>query len=382
MLRVALVCPYSLSRAGGVQGQVVALASEIARLGHAVRVTAPAEEPVGVLAKRLGLEESALVVVGRSVRIPANGSVAPVALSPAATLRAVFEALRSTHDVLHLHEPFAPGPTWAYAALGRPPVVATFHRSGVDLPYRLVAPAARLLSWRFARCFAVSTQAAETARSVAGGSYEVVGNGVDIERFARARPWPVSLPTVLFAGRHEPRKGLDVLLEAFTRDRELERMGACLWVAGEGPQTGELRRRWPGSERIEWLGRIDDDEMASRMKGADVLCAPSLGGESFGVVLVEAMAAGCLVVASDIPGYREVLSCHGVLVPPGDPDELASALVRALGWCSSGQGLASDKARRERATWVARWSIRVLANRYLQAYEAVAGQSERCANSR
>ena len=163
---------------------------------------------------------------------------------------------------------------------------------------------------------AVSEAARETGLSSGGGDFEVLFNGVDMDRFELAPPHrdPEGRPAVLFLGRHEPRKGLQVLLDAFAT---LERP-AVLWVAGDGPATEVQRRRHPQSDRVHWLGVLSDEEVASRLAGADVLCAPSLQGESFGMVLLEGMAAGCTVVASDIEGYRMASGGHATLVPPGD----------------------------------------------------------------
>ena len=157
-------------------------------------------------------------------------------------------------------------------------------------------------------------------------------NGIEVERFACVEPWPTTGPTICFVGRHEPRKGLEVLLEALT----LLPPAVQLWVAGDGAQTRELHEATAGDPRVIWLGRVNDAGKARRLRGADVFCAPSLGGESFGVVLLEAMAAGVPVVASDLTGYRAVArsGVDALLVPPGD----AAALAEALGQHAYGCG--------------------------------------------
>jgi phosphatidylinositol alpha-mannosyltransferase len=154
-----------------------------------------------------------------------------------------------------------------------------------------------------------------------------VFNGIDVDLHAGADPWPAEGPTVFFVGRHEPRKGLDVLLEAVHRLPDDVRF----WVAGDGPDTATLRARH-ASDRIEWLGRISDDEKLRRIRGASVFCAPALRGESFGIVLLEGMAAGTPVVAGDIDGYRTVATDgrDAILAAPGDPDALARAIERVL----------------------------------------------------
>lgn len=356
-MRIGLVCPYHLSVPGGVQGQVSGLARSFEGLGHEVRVFAP---------------------TGNPIRLPANGSVAPVTLNPAAAA-AVERVVRQEHlDVVHLHEPMAP--VLGYACLARhpAPLVGTYHRSGASGWYSALRPVARWANERLdARC-AVSEAAAETARAAVGGDFEVLFNGVELERFTGAEPWPTEGPTVLFLGRHEPRKGLAVLLEAFALapgERGPELDGAVLWVAGAGPETERLRARYPDSERIRWLGVLDDAEVARRLAGADVLCAPSLFGESFGMILLEAMAAGTLVVASDIPGYRAAAGGQAELFPPGDVPALARALGRVLGEVEAGTGRAGAEARAAAGAHARRWSMAELAQRYLAVYERVGAGS-------
>jgi phosphatidylinositol alpha-mannosyltransferase len=363
-VRVALVCPYSLSTPGGVQGQVLALARALGRGGHDAIVLGPSDLPVA----DAGLPAGAVIGLGRTVSVPANGSVARLSLSPLAAARAV-EAVRRLHpDVLHLHEPLAPGPNWAL--LSRPqPKVGTFHRAGAVRAGRLLAPAGRLLASRLAARTAVSEAARATASALVAGEYVVTGNGVELERFATATPWPTDGPTVLFVGRHEPRKGLDVLLEAFGGlDRSLR---ARLWVTGEGPQTAELRRRFGALAGVQWLGRLDGGELDSRLAAATVLCAPSRFGESFGVVLVEAMAGRAVVVASDIPGYAAVVGPHGVLVPPGDALALRRALEAVLADAAAGRGAGSAERLDAAAAHARTWSMEAVAGRYLEVYRSV-----------
>jgi phosphatidyl-myo-inositol alpha-mannosyltransferase len=366
-MRVALLCPYSLSRPGGVQGQVVGLASALAEAGHDAVVLAPADRDVVVRA----LAPGALVRLGGTVGLPANGSVAPLALSPGAARRAVRAVRTGGFDVLHLHEPLAPGPGYACLAACGLPKVGTFHRSGPSIAYRVLGPLARAGARRLAARVAVSGAAEATARDALGGSYDIIGNGIDVERFAAAEPWPTTEPTVMFVGRHEARKGLGVLLEAVSRLDPATALTA--WVTGEGPDTERLRRAHPGHRRLEWLGRVGDDELASRLAGAHALCAPSLGGESFGVVLVEAMAARSAVVASDLPGYAAVTAGHGVLVAPGDAAALARALQVVAVDAAAGTGLCGSSALDAAAAHAAQWAMTEVAARYVAVYERVAG---------
>ena len=355
-MRIGLVCPYSLTYPGGVQGQVLGQARALRAMGHEARVLAPCDGPP---------PDSAVTPLGQSVPLASNGSVAPLAPDPACLLRTLRALGDEGFDVVHLHEPLCPGPTLTSLAFGEAPMIGTFHRSGRSAAYTLLRPAVALMARRLARRCAVSEHARETAARAMGGRYHVLFNGIDVERFAKATPWPTEAPTIFFIGRHEPRKGLAVLLDAMAELPAETR----LWVAGEGPQTGELRAKVAGDPRVEWLGRISDAEAVSRMRGAHVVCAPSLHGESFGVVLLEAMAAQTPVVASDLPGYHNVAvpGQHGVLVPPGDADALAAALGRVLSDATLAEELVGAGEAR-----AAEFSMDRLAERYLELYEDVA----------
>ena len=369
--RVALVCPYSLSRPGGVQGQVLGLARSLGRLGHDVTVFAPTDSPDDAP------DGLPFVDTGHSLSVRANGSVAPVSLSPSAAVRALRQLRALQPDVVHVHEPFAPGLPYALLAVRHlPPLVATFHRAGGSHLYTLASPVTRPLSRRIAVRCAVSEAAAATATAALGGTFEVLFNGIETDRFEGVEPWPTEGPTVMFLGRHEERKGLAVLLEAWNRvldgpDRHLgDTPTPVLWVAGDGPETAALRRRFPPSAAVRWLGVIDEEEKVRRLVAADVLAAPALGGESFGMVLLEAMAARTVVVASDIDGYRDAAGGRAVLSPPGDPAALATALRGVLDGDLAG---GADGRRSwldagfERAR---RWSMSDLAVRYGALYDS------------
>jgi phosphatidyl-myo-inositol alpha-mannosyltransferase len=211
---------------------------------------------------------------------------------------------------------------------------------------------------------AVSEGARRMAEEAFGGTYEVLPNGVEVDRFAGADPWPVDRPVIFFVGRHEPRKGLAVLLDAFAG---LER-DAVLWVAGDGPQTHELRAR--GVPGVEWLGGISEREKAARLRAATVACFPSVGSESFGIVLLEALAAGAPVVASDISGYRNVARAgrEALLFEAGDGGALRDTLRSVLD--DPGRRQALVAAGRQRAV---EFSMTRLAERYVPLYEAAVG---------
>jgi phosphatidylinositol alpha-mannosyltransferase len=362
-VRVALVSPYSVTLPGGVQGQVLGIAAALARAGDEVVVVAPGEPdavPAGGLAGG-----ARLALVGRTLPIPVNGSRAPVALSPGAALRSRAELRASRPDVVHVHEPFVPGPALA-ALLARPaPTLGTFHRSGASAPYRVLRPLLGPLLGRLDDAVAVSEAARATVEAVAGRRAQglaVLANGVDLERFERAVPFRADRPAAVFVGRHEARKGLGVLLEAFSSSA----LEASLWVVGDGPEHATLRARYGADRRIEWLGRLDGDALASRVAGAAVLVAPSLGGESFGVVLLEAMAAGAAVLASDIPGYRSAAGAAAEFVAPGDPVALRRALETMLG--DGGRRAELVRAGRERAR---SHSFEALAAAYRRRYEVL-----------
>jgi phosphatidylinositol alpha-mannosyltransferase len=207
----------------------------------------------------------------------------------------------------------------------------------------------------------VSESARETAiKNWNGDNYVVLWNGIEIDRIARAEPATSERPAVLFLGRHEPRKGLAVLLDAWPGiDRD-----AVLWVAGGGPQTDELRTRRDAD--VAWLGSLTDDERNARLRGATVFCAPSIGGESFGIVLLEAMAAQTPIVASAIEGYQNVARAEqdAVLVPPDDASALRAALQRVLD-----DGALRDRLTASGTERAAEFSMRRLAERYLDLYE-------------
>jgi len=354
-MRIAQVCPYSLTVPGGVQAQVLGLARVLRRKGHEVRVLAPCDGPP---------PEPWVTPLGMSIPTAANGSVAPIAPDPSAALRTIRALRDEEFDVVHLHEPLVPGPTLTTLIVADVPRIGTFHRAGSSLAYTRLRPAVRRMARRLDLRCAVSDEAAATARAALGGTYEVLFNGIEVDRFACAEPEPTTGPTICFVGRHEPRKGLAVLLEALT----LLPAEVQLWIGGDGPQTRELREATAGDPRVLWLGRIDDAAKARRLRGADVFCAPSLGGESFGVVLLEAMAAGVPVVASDLTGYRAVArsGLDALLVPPGDPTALADALGRVL----SDPELAARLAESGSAH-VARFGMERLADEYLERYQSL-----------
>ena len=351
-VRVGMISPYSFTLPGGVQMQALYLARALRRRGVSVSLLGPCDGPP---------PEPDIIPIGNSLFIAANGSFAPIAFDIPAFQRSYAVLRDQRFDLLHVHEPLVPAPSLAALVSKRAPLVATFHAAGGSAAYDNVSPVLRWVCNRLDWRGAVSTDAAELARRFLGGTYEVLFNGVPVERFREAKPHATEGPTIFFVGRHEPRKGLAVLLAAMRRLPD----DVVLWVAGEGPQTESLRRRMAGDNRIRWLGRLSEEEKISRLRGADVFCAPSLRGESFGVVLLEAMAAETPIVASDIPGYARVArpGIEATMVPPGDTESLAEALRRTL--TTPGDLVARGIERADR------FSMDRLAERYEAVYRRV-----------
>lgn len=323
-MRICIVTPYDLSHDGGVNRHVRSLARALEDEGHEAHVLGPAsgDVPEGCDALR-GV-----------VPLRANGSVARIGLltSAAATGRYLEQ---NAFDLIHVHEPLVPGPSRQALKFARVPVVATFHASAErELPLqRLLRRVASSGLSRIDFGIAVSRQAKQFSRAIYRGRTAVIPNGVDLSRFARAFSRAPELvaarrpPRVLFVGRFaEPRKGFLVLLEAAALLRAQGRP-VDVAVIGDG-LTGKFAGR-AAALGVHFAGRVPDATLADAYRGADVFCAPSLGGESFGMVLVEAMAAGCPVVASEIPGYAEAARGAALLFRAGDPGACADAIWRA-----------------------------------------------------
>ncbi len=362
-MRVALVSPYSWTYPGGVARHIEALAGELHRQGHDAHVLAPFDPPDRLAARmhrgawpQERTQPEWLVPLGRTVGIPANGGVSNLAGGPGAIRRLRRALDAGGYDVVHLHEPHAPLLGWdTLFSCEAAPMVGTFHcysTNSLTNGGGVAAGARRRLN-RLTERIAVSDAAAWTGQRYYGGRYRVIPNGVTVPAAADVGPAaPATADAragelrIAFVGQAVERKGLPVLLRAF--DALREQLPVELVVIG--PSEDEVRRlaidELPAGVRI--LGRVDDDVKHRELAACDVLCAPSLGGESFGMVLTEAFAQGVPVVASDIVGYRDVVSDgrDGVLVPPGD----ALALAHAL------RELALRPDRRRRMSAVARKS--------------------------
>lgn len=371
-MRVGIVCPYSLDVAGGVQAHVLDLARALRGLGHHVDVLAPASEstPVPEFVTR----------GGRAVAIPYNGSVARLTFGPVSMHRVRRWLAAGDFDVLHLHEPTAPSLSMLALAVAEGPVVATFHtstpRSRTMLAFQ---PVLRPLLERVTARIAVSPLARQVYVEHLGGDAVEIPNGVDVPAIAAAAADPLPRPpgtaTVGFVGRFdEPRKGMPLLLEA------LAPLDARLLVVGRG-DVAELRRRLPAAlaDRVDVLGAVDDRTKGRALGAMDVLATPNTGGESFGIVVAEGLAAGTPVVASDIEAFRRVLTDPatgtpaGLLLPPDDPAAWTAALAALLREPSRRRALAAAGRARVRAF---DWSA--VAAAVLRVYEvAVAADPRR-----
>lgn len=340
-MRIALVSPYDLDVVGGVQSHVMELGGRLGALGDDVLVLGPGD-PAVVTGHGGGTE---VVRVGRARAVPANGSRAPLALGVAAARRTVAELRRFGPDVIQVHEPLVPlvGPVAALAGIA--PTVVTFHAQASAGALPVLARAARPLGRAIVRRAAAATAVSPVAAAFHAGALgldastlRVIPNGVDVARFGgRPRPGPSDAArTLLFVGRLEPRKGADLALAAFVRLAS-ERPGLRLRIVGAGPLEDDLRRRVAAlapavGDRVEFRGRVPQDRLPAELVAADVALVPARGGESFGIVLLELMAAGTPIVAADIPGYRAVArpDREAVLVPVEDDAALARAAALVL----------------------------------------------------
>ena len=320
-MRVGVVCPYSWDVPGGVQQHVGDLAEALIAMGHHVSVLAPVGDPEHPT-------PSYLVSAGRPVPVPYNRSVARIRFGPRASAHVRRWLAEGDFDVLHVHEPAAPSLSLLACWSTDGPIVATFHTSNPrSRAMSATSTALRSALEKINARIAVSEAARRTLVEHVGGDAVLIPNGVSVRRFTRARPlpgWPGEGGSIGFLGRlDEPRKGLGVLIEAFT-NLAPHRPGLRLLLAGPGrPDLSgvpdDLR------ERVVSLGRLDDDDKVRAYHSSDVFCAPNLGGESFGIVLTEAMAAGAAIVASDIPAFDAVLAggAAGELFRVADPHHLA-----------------------------------------------------------
>jgi phosphatidylinositol alpha-mannosyltransferase len=371
-VKVGIVVPYSWSFWGGVVEHAELQADALRALGCDVK-TIMGNDPPGQFTRvlhprhgRHGTPPADVIPIGRSVIVPANGTLPNIILSPRSVFRIKQALERERFDVVHLHEPMTPTPCIATLALCTSPMVGTFHANGELGWMRFGKPAWGFLADRLDHRIAVSERARESAERWLPGEYEVVPNGVLIPPQADAGDRE---HRIVFAGRHEARKGLHVLLEAWPEIRR--RTGATLRICGADPLAVRLlmTRLRVADDGVDVLGFLPQDAFTEELLRAKALVAPSLGGESFGIVLVRAMACATPVVASDIPGYRDVMTAEtAVSFPAADSRALADAVERLLGDEPARQamGAAGRELARARYAWDA------IANRLRAIYETIA----------
>ncbi|MEP6812816.1 MAG: glycosyltransferase family 4 protein [Actinomycetota bacterium] len=333
-MKIGIVVPYSWSFWGGVLEHAELQSEALRKLGHEVK-TIMGNDPPGQFTRvlhprhgRHGMPPPDVIPIGRSVIVPANGTLPNIILSPRSFFRVRDALRREQFDVVHLHEPMTPTPCVATLAVCTAPMVGTFHANG-DLAWmRYATPAWGFLADRLDHRIAVSERALESAQRWLPGDYEIVPNGVLIPPHAE----PAGRENrIVFAGRHENRKGLHILLQAWPEIRR--RTGATLRICGADPLRVRLlmtRLRVP-DDGIEVLGFLPQEQFTEELLAAKALVAPSLGGESFGIVLIRALACATPVVASDIPGYRDVMTAETCLTfPAGDVSRLTDAVEQLL----------------------------------------------------
>ncbi len=364
-MRIGMVCPYTWEVPGGVREHVSGLAEALIELGHHVSVIAPAEDDAVL--------PSYVVPAGRAVPVPYNGSVARLSFGFVSASRVRRWLKDGDFDVLHVHEPAAPSLSLLACWVADGPIVATMHAA---LPRsRVLHAAGPILASALEKIngrIAVAEAARSTLVEHMGGDAVLIPNGVNVRRYEKAEPlagFPGAGGTLGFLGRmDEPRKGLDILLAAFSLLAP-ERPGLRLLIAGRGDQEDALSQV-PAAyrERVILLGQVSDDDRVRMLHSVDVFCAPNTGGESFGYVLVEAMASGAPIVASDIDAFRKVLRGGeaGELFEVGDPAGLAAAASRMLDDPSHRAALASAAMAAVREF---DWSV--IARDVLRVYEAV-----------
>jgi phosphatidyl-myo-inositol alpha-mannosyltransferase len=365
-LRIGIVSPYSFDVPGGVQFHIRDLAEHLIAHGHQVSVLAPADDDTPL--------PPYVISAGRAVPLKYNGSVARISFGPVSSARVKRWLADGEFDILHVHEPSSPSLSMLAMWAASGPIVATFHTAtlrsrSMQAAYPLLRPGFEKLSARIA----VSEDARRTVVEHLGGDAVVIPNGVYVDRFSTARLRPewqgtVERPTLAFVGRlDEPRKGLPVLAAALP-EVLAARPGTRVLVLGRGDGDESLEALGEQAAAVELLGPLDDAAKASLLRSVDVYVAPHTGGESFGIVLVEAMSAGAPVVASDLGAFRRVLDDGrlGVLVRTGDSAALAQALLDLLADPQRRAGLSARAA-----VAVRRYDWSRVAAQILDVYETV-----------
>lgn len=326
-MNLAVFAPYDLAAHGGIASHIRAQARALRALGHRVTVFGPASAP---------LADGAVAVSG-STTVTFGGTSSGASFDPRVFRRVPELFARQPFDVVHVHEPLMPLLPWAAVWAARAPVVATFHvfRENGHRWYPIARPLLRRVLDRIAARIAVSDAARQTVATAFPGDYDIIPNGIEVRRFQAPLPRPRTVSAldamVLYVGRLEPRKGVATLIDAMAQVGP--RVGATLVVVGDGPERAALEARaMRAGTRVIFVTDVTDEELPAYYQAADVVCAPAIGGESFGIVLIEALAAGKPVVASRIDGYRAAIGASSCVrwVDPGNVAALADALVLLL----------------------------------------------------
>lgn len=361
-MRVAIICPYSISMPGGVQNQVILQMNFLRKKGIDARIIAPCD----------GASPNQYVIpVGTTRAVKGNGSLAPIADDREVSSMTLGAIENFIPDVLHLHEPLIPGPTTAAMVGSDVAMVATLHAAGEGgQAMKYFRHPARGAISRVQQRVCVSESAKLLASKFLPGEYSVVPNAIDLEAYKNIEAWPKVKPVILFVGRHEERKGLRFLIDAWL-DSKIAQDNYDLWVAGKGEETQSLIQKSAHCKSIHFVGRIDDQELKRRMTAADILVAPATGGESFGIILLEAMATKCAIIASDIPGYREVArgGKESLLVEHSNVEALREAIEDLIQNKEKQAALIQSSSRRVRE-----FAIEKVVDNYIDIYKTAIEQ--------
>lgn len=334
-MKIALVSPYDFAYPGGVCNHISCLEQRLTQMGHEVKIIAPASKAISALGDRF-------IPIGKPRSVPVSGSIARITLSPwlSSRIKAVLE--QENFDITHLHEPLMPMLCTTTLRLSQTPTVGTFHASGGKPWYSFGTPVGKLLlkKWfhKLDGKIAVSELAMKYVNKYFPDDYTIIPNGVDTGHFSPSVP-PIEefndgKLNILFIGRLEKRKGVDYLLEAY-RQVKSEFPNSRLIAVGPGIRLRkkyEKRVRQNNLKDVVFVGYASYRDLPRYYKTADIVCCPAIGWESFGIVLIEAMATNTPVVASNIDGYNSVLThgVEGLLVPPKNPEKLAQALISLM----------------------------------------------------
>jgi phosphatidylinositol alpha-mannosyltransferase len=369
-MKIALVSPYDFAHPGGVNNHIAALERQFTKMGHEVVVIAPASKPISAFGSRF-------VPIGRPWPYPSSGSVARISLSPWLTQQVRDVLDREKFDIIHLHEPLCPALCATVIRESNGNNVGTFHAvdsRGYTLWWPLTVMYLRKWFRKLNARIAVSRAAMEFSNKHFPGDYTIIPNGVDVEHFAQDVP-PIDdfrdgKINILFVSRLEKRKGVNYLIKAYKRAKR-EIPDLRLIIVGSHTRWSkkyEMQIRWSGLPDVIFTGRVSYDELPRYYKTADIVCCPATGRESFGIILLEAMAAGKPIIASNIKGYADVLThgSEGLLVPPRDKKRLAQALVSLI----TNKALRQEMGARGRSK-ASGYGWESIARRVLECYSEV-----------